>query len=229
MGVNDNLYNAQFIDHAHQPRLQLRDGRRHPQPRGREPLLRRRAHLLRPHRRRRHHRGGRLRGPRLRHQPGLGRHDERPHGRQDPGGGPRALRALHVHGPRRGDGRGRSSRQLDEAPLLATSRTCPARVKCAGARLAHPRRDARTDEEDSHGFWHVLHQGTLRPAGDERPGQHEGWVSLGDVSERQHISRKYLEQVISLMHKAGYVESRARSARRSNPAPPSPSGATSGR
>ena len=31
---------------------------------------------------------------------------------------------------------------------------------------------------------------------------HEGWVSLGD-SKRQNISRKYLEQVISLMHKAG--------------------------
>ncbi len=37
--------------------------------------------------------------------------------------------------------------------------------------------------------------------------QHPGWVSLGDVAERQHISRKYLEQVIALMHKAGYVES----------------------
>ena len=37
--------------------------------------------------------------------------------------------------------------------------------------------------------------------------QHEGWVSLGDVAKRQNISRKYLEQVISLMHKAGYVES----------------------
>ena len=36
---------------------------------------------------------------------------------------------------------------------------------------------------------------------------HDGWVSLGDVSERQNISRKYLEQVIALMHKAGYVES----------------------
>ncbi len=36
---------------------------------------------------------------------------------------------------------------------------------------------------------------------------HDGWVSLGDVARRQHISRKYLEQVISLMHKAGYVES----------------------
>jgi Rrf2 family protein len=32
-------------------------------------------------------------------------------------------------------------------------------------------------------------------------------VSLGDVSKRQNISRKYLEQVIALMHKAGYVES----------------------
>lgn len=36
---------------------------------------------------------------------------------------------------------------------------------------------------------------------------HDGWVSLGDVSRRQGISRKYLEQVISLMHKAGYVRS----------------------
>lgn len=36
---------------------------------------------------------------------------------------------------------------------------------------------------------------------------HDGWVSLGDVSQRQNISRKYLEQVIALMHKAGYVES----------------------
>ena len=37
--------------------------------------------------------------------------------------------------------------------------------------------------------------------------QHDGWVSLGDVAKRQNISRKYLEQVISLMSKAGYVES----------------------
>lgn len=36
---------------------------------------------------------------------------------------------------------------------------------------------------------------------------HDGWVSLGDVSRRQNISRKYLEQVISLMHRAGYVRS----------------------
>ena len=45
----------------------------------------------------------------------------------------------------------------------------------------------------------------LRAMGDL--ATHEGWVSLGDVSRRQHISRKYLEQVIALMHKAGYVES----------------------
>ena len=45
----------------------------------------------------------------------------------------------------------------------------------------------------------------LRAMGDL--ATHEGWISLGDVSERQNISRKYLEQVISLMHKAGYVES----------------------
>lgn len=36
---------------------------------------------------------------------------------------------------------------------------------------------------------------------------HDGWVSLGDVAKRQNISRKYLEQVISLMNKAGYVQS----------------------
>ena len=45
----------------------------------------------------------------------------------------------------------------------------------------------------------------LRAMGDL--AQHDGWVSLGDVAERQHISRKYLEQVIALMHRAGYVES----------------------
>ncbi|EHF01522.1 RrF2 family transcriptional regulator [Olsenella phocaeensis] len=36
---------------------------------------------------------------------------------------------------------------------------------------------------------------------------HDGWVSLGDVSRRQNISRKYLEQVVSRMHKVGYVQS----------------------
>jgi Rrf2 family protein len=36
---------------------------------------------------------------------------------------------------------------------------------------------------------------------------HQGWVSLGDVAKRQGISRKYLEQVVSLLHRAGFVES----------------------
>jgi Rrf2 family protein len=35
----------------------------------------------------------------------------------------------------------------------------------------------------------------------------DGWVSLGDVAKRQNISRKYLEQVIAPMTKAGYVKS----------------------
>jgi Rrf2 family protein len=34
---------------------------------------------------------------------------------------------------------------------------------------------------------------------------HDGWASLGDISKRQGISRKYLEQVVALLHKAGYV------------------------
>ncbi len=38
--------------------------------------------------------------------------------------------------------------------------------------------------------------------------EHEGWVSLGEVAERQGISRKYLEGVMSALVSAGYVESR---------------------
>ena len=45
----------------------------------------------------------------------------------------------------------------------------------------------------------------LRIMGDL--AEHGGWVSLGDVAKRQGISRKYLEQVVSLLHHAGYVES----------------------
>ena len=33
------------------------------------------------------------------------------------------------------------------------------------------------------------------------------WVSLGDISRRQGISRKYLEQVMASLHKAGFVVS----------------------
>lgn len=36
---------------------------------------------------------------------------------------------------------------------------------------------------------------------------HDGWVSLGDISKRQGISRKYLEQVVSQLTKVGFVES----------------------
>lgn len=36
---------------------------------------------------------------------------------------------------------------------------------------------------------------------------HDGWVSLGDISKRQGISRKYLEQVTSLLLKAGLLDS----------------------
>lgn len=38
-------------------------------------------------------------------------------------------------------------------------------------------------------------------------GRRDGWVSLGDIAQRQNISRKYLEQVMSLLIKAGYVKS----------------------
>ena len=38
-------------------------------------------------------------------------------------------------------------------------------------------------------------------------GSHEGWVSLGDIAERQGLSRKYLEQIIALMSKAKLVTS----------------------
>lgn len=36
---------------------------------------------------------------------------------------------------------------------------------------------------------------------------HEGWVSLKDISERQEISRKYLEQITPLLLEANLVES----------------------
>jgi Rrf2 family protein len=36
---------------------------------------------------------------------------------------------------------------------------------------------------------------------------HDGWVSLGDVSKRQDISRKYLEQVMHLLSLADLVSS----------------------
>lgn len=35
----------------------------------------------------------------------------------------------------------------------------------------------------------------------------DSWVSLGDISRRQGISRKYLEQVMASLHKARFVTS----------------------
>ena len=35
----------------------------------------------------------------------------------------------------------------------------------------------------------------------------DAWVSLGDISKRQGISRKYLEQVMASLHKAKFVVS----------------------
>lgn len=35
----------------------------------------------------------------------------------------------------------------------------------------------------------------------------DSWVSLGDISKRQGISRKYLEQVMASLHKAKFVMS----------------------
>ena len=32
------------------------------------------------------------------------------------------------------------------------------------------------------------------------------YISLKDIAERQEISNKYLEQIISLLNKAGYLE-----------------------
>ena len=36
---------------------------------------------------------------------------------------------------------------------------------------------------------------------------HEGWISLKDISERQDISRKYLEQITPMLISANLVES----------------------
>ena len=37
----------------------------------------------------------------------------------------------------------------------------------------------------------------------------EGWTSLRDISRRQHISVKYLEQIVGLLAKAGFLKSNA--------------------
>lgn len=48
----------------------------------------------------------------------------------------------------------------------------------------------------------------LRVMADLAAAQGEaGWVSLGDISRRQGISRKYLEQVMASLHRAKFVVS----------------------
>ena len=47
----------------------------------------------------------------------------------------------------------------------------------------------------------------LRMMLDLAANQGEGYVALKDVAARQGISKKYLEQIIAVLNKAGYVKS----------------------
>ncbi len=47
----------------------------------------------------------------------------------------------------------------------------------------------------------------LRMMIDLAINQKDGFVSLKDVSQRQDISMKYLEQIVSMLNKAGYLDS----------------------
>ncbi len=46
----------------------------------------------------------------------------------------------------------------------------------------------------------------LRMLSDLAVHQNEGFISLKDVSERQHISKKYLEQIVPLLNKSGIIK-----------------------
>lgn len=46
----------------------------------------------------------------------------------------------------------------------------------------------------------------LRVMIDLALNNNEKYISLKDIAERQEISNKYLEQIISLLNKAGYLE-----------------------
>ncbi len=37
--------------------------------------------------------------------------------------------------------------------------------------------------------------------------QHDGYIALKDIANRQNISKKYLEQIVSLVNKSGYLQS----------------------
>ena len=41
---------------------------------------------------------------------------------------------------------------------------------------------------------------------DLATNSNEKFISLKDIAQRQEISNKYLEQIISLLNKAGYLE-----------------------
>ena len=56
-----------------------------------------------------------------------------------------------------------------------------------------------------HGMFSTKGRYALRVMADL--ATHDGWVSLGDVSKRQGISRKYLEQVTAVLVKGDLVES----------------------
>ncbi|MFR3920083.1 MAG: RrF2 family transcriptional regulator [Clostridia bacterium] len=47
----------------------------------------------------------------------------------------------------------------------------------------------------------------LRVMIDLAQNESEKYISLKDISERQQISMKYLEKIVSLLNKAGYVNS----------------------
>lgn len=60
-----------------------------------------------------------------------------------------------------------------------------------------------------HGMFSTKGRYALRVMADL--ATHDGWVSLGDVSKRQGISRKYLEQVTAVLVKV--ISSRASAAK----------------
>lgn len=46
----------------------------------------------------------------------------------------------------------------------------------------------------------------LRMLSDLAMHQKDGYISLKDVAERQHISKKYLEQIVPLLNKSGIIK-----------------------
>ena len=47
----------------------------------------------------------------------------------------------------------------------------------------------------------------LRVMIDIAEHQHDGYIPLKEIAARQEISEKYLEQIIAVLNKAGYVKS----------------------